>query len=144
MRADGQAAQQLSDPQPRAGVVYDAFISYDHDDRAVAQGIQRGLHRIGKRIGQLRALRVFRDSTDLSASPNLWGKVTDALRRSRYMIVVLSRTRWRRSGSTRRSAIGLRSVGRSGCCSWWQAARLPGMKPPSGLILIVRMRRCRC
>ena len=53
MRADGQAAQQLSDPQPRAGVVYDAFISYDHDDRAVAQGIQRG--RIGKRIGQLRA-----------------------------------------------------------------------------------------
>ena len=90
MRADGQAAQQLSDPQPRAGVVYDAFISYDHDDRAVAQGIQRGLHRIGKRIGQLRALRVFRDSTDLSASPNLWGKVTDALGRSRYMIVVLS------------------------------------------------------
>ena len=55
MRADGQAAQQLSDPQLHAGVVYDAFISYDHDDRAVAQGIQRGLHRIGKRIGQLRA-----------------------------------------------------------------------------------------
>src|SRR6201989_1207723 len=77
MRADGEA-QQLSDPQPQAGGVYDAFISYDHDDRAVAQGIQRGLHRIGKRIGQLRALRVFRDSTDLSASPNLWGKVTDA------------------------------------------------------------------
>ena len=79
MRADGQAAQQLSDPQPQAGVVYDAFISYDHDDRAVAQGIQRGLHRIGKRIGQLRALRVFRDSTDLAPartcgarSPTRW------------------------------------------------------------------------
>ena len=26
MRADGQAAQQLSDPRPRAGVVYDAFV----------------------------------------------------------------------------------------------------------------------
>jgi hypothetical protein len=90
VRADGQAAQQRSDPQSQAGVGYDAFISYNHDDRAVAQGVQRGLHRIGKRINQLRALRVFRDSTDLSASPNLWGKVTDALGRSRYMIVVLS------------------------------------------------------
>ena len=56
----------------------------------VAHGIQRGLHRIGRRVGQLHALRVFRDSTDLTASPDLWGKVTDAMDRSRYMIVVLS------------------------------------------------------
>ncbi len=90
MRADGQAAQELSASRPQTAFVYDAFISYSHDDRAVAQGIQRGLHRIGKRLGQLRALRVFRDSTDLGASPNLWGKVTEALNRSRYMIVVLS------------------------------------------------------
>jgi hypothetical protein len=61
MRADGQAAPQLSDPRPQTSFGYDAFISYDHDDRAVAQGIQRGLHQIGKRLGQLRALRVFRD-----------------------------------------------------------------------------------
>ena len=50
-----------------------------------------GLHRIARRVGQLNALRVFRDTTDLSANPNLWGRVvTDAMDRSRYLIVVLS------------------------------------------------------
>ena len=58
--------------------------------KPVAYGIQRGLHRIGRRIGQLRALRVFRDSTDLTASPDLWGKVAEAMDGSRYLIVVLS------------------------------------------------------
>ena len=33
---------------------------------------------------------MFRDKTDLAASPNLWGKITDALDLSRYLIVVLS------------------------------------------------------
>ncbi|MGY0499669.1 toll/interleukin-1 receptor domain-containing protein [Nocardia sp. FBN12] len=69
---------------------YDAFLSYSHADRAIAAGIQKGLHRIGRRIGRLAALRVFRDATDLTASPDLWGMVTDAMDRSRYLIVVLS------------------------------------------------------
>jgi hypothetical protein len=33
---------------------------------------------------------VFRDDTDLTASPNLWGSVTEAMDRARFMIVVLS------------------------------------------------------
>ena len=41
-------------------------------------------------VGRLNALRVFRDSTDMAANPDLWGKVTDAMDRSRYLIVVLS------------------------------------------------------
>ncbi|GAD82878.1 TIR domain-containing protein [Nocardia asteroides NBRC 15531] len=69
---------------------YDAFLSYSHADRAVAAGIQRGLHRIGRRMGRLHALRVFRDATDLTASPDLWGKVAEAMDRARYCIVVLS------------------------------------------------------
>src|ERR1700678_1039573 len=69
---------------------YDAFMAYTHRDRPVVSGIQKGLHRIGRRMGQLRALRVFRDDTDLTASPNLWGRITDALDRSRFMIVTLS------------------------------------------------------
>jgi len=69
---------------------YDAFLSYSHQDGAVAAGIQKGLHRIGRRMGRLNALRVFRDSTDLAANPDLWGRVTDAMDRSRYLIVVLS------------------------------------------------------
>ena len=48
------------------------------------------MHHIGRRMGQLNALRVFRDTTDLAANPNLWGKVTDAMDRSRYLVVVLS------------------------------------------------------
>ena len=78
------------DRTPGQSFVYDAFISYDHDDQPVAHGIQRGLHRIGRRLGQLRALQVFRDSTDLTASPNLWGNVVEAMDGSRYLIVVLS------------------------------------------------------
>ncbi|MBH0776624.1 toll/interleukin-1 receptor domain-containing protein [Nocardia bovistercoris] len=69
---------------------YDAFLSYSHADRPVAAGIQKGLHRIGRRVGRLHALRVFRDATDLTASPDLWGRVTAAMDRARYMIVVLS------------------------------------------------------
>ena len=65
----------------RASFDYDAFISYDHHDRPVAAGIQKGLHRIGRRMGRLHALRVFRDATDLTASPDLWGKVIDAMDR---------------------------------------------------------------
>jgi hypothetical protein len=38
----------------------------------------------------LNALRVFRDSTDMAANPDLWGKVTEAMDRSRYLVVVLS------------------------------------------------------
>ena len=73
-----------------ASFTYDAFLSYSHQDQAVAAGIQKGLHRIGRRVGQLNALRVFRDTTDRSANPNLWGRVTVAMDRSRYLIVVLS------------------------------------------------------
>ena len=68
---------------------YDAFISWSIHDEAVAAGIQKGLHRIGRRVGRLRALRVFRGTTDLDADPHLWGKFTEAMDRSRCLIVVL-------------------------------------------------------
>jgi WD40 repeat protein len=71
---------------------YDAFLSYTHRDRPVAAGIQKGLHQIGRRLGQLRALRVFRDDTNLEVSPNLWHKITEALDSSRFLVVVLSPT----------------------------------------------------
>ncbi|MGH3635640.1 MAG: toll/interleukin-1 receptor domain-containing protein, partial [Mycobacterium sp.] len=69
---------------------YDAFLSYGHRDRQVATGIQKGLHQIGRRLGRLRALRVFRDDTDLTVSPDLWGKITEALDRAHFLVVVLS------------------------------------------------------
>ncbi|WP_231964238.1 toll/interleukin-1 receptor domain-containing protein [Mycobacterium sp. E2699] len=69
---------------------YDAFLSYTHRDRLVASGIQKGLHRVGRRLGQLRALRVFRDDTNLEVSPDLWGKITEAMDRARFLVMVLS------------------------------------------------------
>lgn len=75
---------------PVASYDYDAFLSYSRADTPVAEGIQKGLHRIGRKMGRLHALRVFRDKTDLAASPSLWAKITDALDKSRYLVVVLS------------------------------------------------------
>lgn len=69
---------------------YDCFISYTHHDRRVAASVQKGLTHIGRRLGRLNALRVFRDATDLTASPNLWGAVTDSMDRARFLVVVLS------------------------------------------------------
>jgi WD40 repeat protein len=87
-----EAAQDapLQESGPTASMDYDAFLSYTHVDRPVVSGIQKGLHQIGRRVGQLRALRVFRDDTDLTASPDLWGRITDALDRSRFLIATLS------------------------------------------------------
>ena len=73
---------------PAAGL--DAFISYSHQDRRQAMGVQKGLQNIGRRAGRRRALRVFRDATDLTASPDVWGKVTEAMDASRHLVVLLS------------------------------------------------------
>ena len=77
-------------PEAPGGFSFDAFLSYSHQDSAPARGVQRGLASIGRRFGQLRALRVFRDSTDLTASPDLWEKAAAAMDASRHMVVKLS------------------------------------------------------
>jgi TIR domain len=88
--ADGNEAAVASAPEDGKPPDYGAFLSYAHRDRQVTNAIQKGLHQIGRHFGQLWALRVFRDDTNLTASPDLWGKITDSLDRSRFMIVVLS------------------------------------------------------
>ncbi|MFE7720478.1 toll/interleukin-1 receptor domain-containing protein [Nocardia rhizosphaerihabitans] len=88
MHAEAASEQQSGGRDE--SLIYDAFISYTHRDRPVAAGIQKGLHRIGRRMGQMHALRAFRDATDLTASPDLWGRVTEAMDRARFLIVVLS------------------------------------------------------
>src|SRR5438034_4271304 len=80
--------------------VYDGFISYRHSDRqsAIARALQHALHRFAKPWYRLRAVRLYRDETNLSARPDLWGGIQAALDRSRYLLLMASteaaRSRW--------------------------------------------------
>ena len=70
---------------------YDAFISYSHQhDRALGPALQTGLERFAKPWYRMRALRIFRDEANLSASPGLWAAIEDALQSSRWFILLAS------------------------------------------------------
>lgn len=67
------------------------FDSYSHRlDRGLAPAVQTGLQRLAKPWFRRYALRVFRDSTDLGASPSLWFSVRRALVRSKHFILLAS------------------------------------------------------
>lgn len=78
--------------------VYEAFISYRHlsDDRAVAMRIQRGLEgasiprELREKSGRKRLGRLFRDEDELSTTASLSNTIVDALKKSRFLIVVCS------------------------------------------------------
>lgn len=70
---------------------YDAFISYSHAaDGSLAPGLQHGLQTLAKPLYQRKALRVFRDQTSLSATPELWPTIEQALAASRFFILLAS------------------------------------------------------
>ncbi len=72
-------------------VKYDAFISYSHSiDPDTARMIQNGLRKLAKPWYKLESLKVFRDSTNLTASPGLWPDIEKALRQSEYLILLAS------------------------------------------------------
>ncbi|MGS2811510.1 TIR domain-containing protein [Nocardia sp. MW-W600-9] len=67
------------------------FISYsDKSNSGMPESIQRGLSRLNKRWSQPRALRVFLDNSNLTASPDLWGEIEKALASSRYFLLLAS------------------------------------------------------
>jgi WD40 repeat protein len=73
-------------------VAYDAFISYSHQGSAtVAPALRTGLERLARKWTSRRALNVFLDESDLSATPSLWGTITAALDEARYLVVLGSR-----------------------------------------------------
>jgi WD40 repeat protein len=70
---------------------YDAFISYSHAaDGQLAPALQRGLQSLSKPWYRRRMLRVFRDTTSLSASPELWPSIERALAASRFFVLLAS------------------------------------------------------
>lgn len=71
--------------------MYDAFISYSHRaDRVTAPTLQKGLENLNRRWLGRRRLRIFRDETDLSVAPSLWGVIQQALTNSRFFILLAS------------------------------------------------------
>jgi hypothetical protein len=72
-------------------IIYDAFISYSHaKDKPIASALQAVVQKLGKPWYRRRALRVFRDDTSLSATPQLWPSIEQALGQSRYLILLAS------------------------------------------------------
>lgn len=70
---------------------YDVFISYSHaDDSVLAATLQAGLERFSKPWYRSRVLRVFRDTTNLTAAPGLWSEITRALEVSDWFVLIAS------------------------------------------------------
>ncbi|MGH3798264.1 MAG: toll/interleukin-1 receptor domain-containing protein [Pseudonocardiaceae bacterium] len=70
---------------------YDVFISYSHAlDGALASALQTGLQQFAKPWYRLRALRVFRDTTNLAANPDLWTSIETALASSDWLVLMAS------------------------------------------------------
>lgn len=83
--------------QSSARKPFDAYLAYSHgDSHRLAAELQRALERYPAVGG--RRLRVFRDSTDLAASPDLMSNITNMLDNSEYLILLASpkaaKSRW--------------------------------------------------
>jgi len=77
-------------PEERAAG-YDAFISYSHAwDRDLAHALQHALQSFGRPWYRPRSLKLFRDETNLTASPHLWRDIEQGLGRSRWLVVMAS------------------------------------------------------
>ena len=70
---------------------YDAFLSYSHAaDGRLAPALQHALHRFARPWNRMRALRVFRDTTSLAATPELWPTIVAALGESSHFLLLAS------------------------------------------------------
>ncbi len=78
-------------PSPPEGHLFHAFISYSHAaDGRLAPALQKGLQRFAKPWYKARALRIFRDDASLSANPDLWESIAEALDESQHYILLAS------------------------------------------------------
>ncbi len=104
---------------------YDAFISYSRSaDGWLAPALQTALTRFARPWYRRRALRVYRDSTNLPATPALWSSLEDAVSRSSHLIVLASP-----------EAASSRAVARE--IGWWLARRDEVPPDTAGSVLIV-------
>lgn len=87
-------AARAGEPAPRYQVSqkpFNAFLAYSHaSDNQLAASLQSALIRFAKPFYRLRSLRVFRDTTNLTATPDLWSSITNAIDSSEYLILFAS------------------------------------------------------
>lgn len=70
---------------------YKAFLSYSHHARLeVVEKLHSALQQFAKPLFSVRAIRVFRDKTDLEANPGLWPRIEKALDESEYLVLLAS------------------------------------------------------
>ena len=80
--SDPEAPAQSSAAHP-SGFSYKAFLSYSHAaDGRLAAFLQGALQRFAKPWYRRRAIRVFRDTTGLEVTPDLWTSIRKALEAS--------------------------------------------------------------
>src|SRR5712692_3776291 len=80
-----------ANPRPGEVMLYKAFISYSHAaDSRLAPALESALHQLARPWYKVRALRVFRDQTNLAATPALWTTIQQALGASEYFILLAS------------------------------------------------------
>ena len=72
-------------------VRYKAFISYSHaTDGRLAPALQSAIQQFAKPWYRLRSVRLFRDTTSLSATPELWPSIVKALETSEWFLLMAS------------------------------------------------------
>jgi WD40 repeat protein len=69
---------------------FNAFISYSHQQTALAHALKDALHRFAKPWYRLRALRVFLDEASLGANAGLRSALDAALDQAEYFILIAS------------------------------------------------------
>ena len=112
-RSSGTFGLGLGDDVAGRTLGYDAFISYSHAlDGALARALQTGVERFAKPWYRPRALRVFRDTVSLSASPDLWSSIETALASSAWLVLMASPEAARSPWVNREVA-------------WWRANKSP-------------------
>ncbi len=77
--------------RPEQAPNYDAFISYSHAaDAQLARALQLNLQHFAKPWYRLNSAQIFRDETNLAATPGAWPTIKEALRDSAHLILLAS------------------------------------------------------